>query len=297
MVGGCGDNSFDRVPFDDFSAEARFAICDWSVRCGHVPNRETCERLIDPKDYDDSRARDSIARGRSVYDSRAGARCIGSTREAFCLSTPFSDPSCLGVFRGQNAEGSPCTSVRECAGTADCVIESCPGQCCEGVCGAASMSVPNSAGSARSRESCTGHNDCVIGTYCETDRTCREFPTREGQRCLIGCARGDLYCDVGSLTCKRFAALDELCAESVDEPGLPCDPAFSVCDEVCRPRPGLGEPCNQTDRLCIATTLCDEATRTCVPRRELGQQCETGRDCNAECDRRASVCVAYSPCE
>lgn len=281
------------VAFEDFSREAENAICDWAVRCRHVPSRQSCERLLDPKDYDSHRARDSIEAGASIYDAEMASRCLETTRDGFCLATPFSDPSCSKVFVGTRAAGEVCTSVRECA-SGRCTIESCPDQCCEGVCEPAQEPRPPPPAVALG-EACQNHGDCEVSAYCETNRRCTSFGARAGDRCLIGCARGDLYCDIESFTCRRFGAFGESCDPNVAE-SLPCDPAWAVCDGVCRPRPGVGERCNAEDRRCIPSALCDLGSERCVPRKSIGQECTEPDQCDAECDRSRNVCATYAAC-
>ena len=268
------------------------ATCDWAVRCQHVPDRPTCERLLDPKDYETRRAADSIAAGRALYDGAAAARCIAETRDEFCLTSALTAQSCRDAIRGLVEQGEACTSPRECAGDATCAIDACPGQCCVGVCGP-----PRdfSFGTVDFGQTCADHADCREGAYCETDRRCTRFPDQEGERCVFGCNRGDLFCDVESLTCMRFAGDGELC----DEDGVsapPCDPAWAVCDGVCRPRPGVGEACDDQDRLCVPTAICDLESGVCTTRREHGEPCTSSEQCRDQCDLGTGVCAPYDSC-
>ncbi|WP_428269756.1 hypothetical protein, partial [Haliangium sp.] len=57
----CGSADPAPVDLDRFGIEARAALCDWAVRCAHVPDHATCERLLDPKNYDTRRAEDAVA--------------------------------------------------------------------------------------------------------------------------------------------------------------------------------------------------------------------------------------------
>ena len=119
---------------------------------------------------------------------------------------------------------------------------------------------------------------------------------RRASAASLGCARGDLYCDITSFTCRRFGAFGEACDPAV--PGaLPCDPAWAVCDGVCRPRPGLGEACNDSDRLCVPTTRCDFERDVCVALAAVGEACESSDECQRQCDQGAAICQPYSRCE
>lgn len=282
------------TPIEAFSGAAIDALCDWAVRCLHVPDRATCERLVDPRDFDTRRAADSIAAGRAAYDGDAATTCFAATSDAFCLTPAFSDPSCRQVFVGLVPEGGACTANRECQDDGRCEFESCPDQCCVGTCGPPAEPLPP-PGDADFGEPCQNHSDCRPEAYCESDGRCTRYPDEEGERCLFGCARGDLFCDVHELVCKRYGAAGERC-DPAGEAAPPCDPAWAVCDGVCRPRPGLGERCNDSDRLCVPGTLCDLEAGVCVGLEPHGEPCESSAQCRGECDLGAGVCAPYGSC-
>jgi len=282
------------VPLTDLGDALAGAVCDWAVTCRHVPDRPTCERLLDPKQYDTRRAEDAVAAGRIAYDPGAAGACVAATAGASCMATPFSDRSCGELFTGLVAEGGGCTSDYECVGGADCTIASCDAQCCLGSCGPPLTGEPPPPPElADVGEPCTTHTDCVVGAYCETDGRCTATPDREGERCLFGCARGDLYCDIDALVCKAYAGAGEPCDDAaVSAP--PCDPAWSFCDGVCRPRPGAGEACDAT-RVCVASTWCDGGG-TCQERGGAGDPCDDSGQCTVSCDGVTGQCVEYQTC-
>lgn len=281
------------MPLDEFQQAARDAVCDWAVRCRHMPDRPTCERFIDPKDYDPRRAQDSIAAGRMSYDAHAAGRCLQATRENYCLTLPFSDEACAELFAPALGPGDACTLDLECEG--ECEIASCELQCCTGVCGPAPTGMPPPAPvKAAIGESCQTHTDCVDEAYCELDFVCTRRPEQEGQRCLFGCARGDLYCDVNELICKKYAARGEACTE---DGGLapPCDPAWSFCDGVCVDRPGVGEVCAEQPQTCVAGAFCNELS-ICQERGAQGAACTSSDQCQVVCNTAVGECVDYMTC-
>lgn len=292
IVGACGSTDPPPVPLDQFAIEGRAAVCDWAVRCAHAPDLDACRRLLDPKSLDTRRAQDAVAAGRLIYDPVAAATCVEATREAHCLATPWSDPACAAMLTGQIASGQACTSDFECAGGADCEDARCDAQCCVGQCGAPLTGTPPPREAAAIGEACQQHADCELGAYCETDRVCAAMPTAEGQRCVFGCARGDLYCDVEALVCKRYGAAGEAC-DPAGATAPPCDPAWSHCDEVCVERPGEGQPCDD-DRVCIAATFCRDGT--CVARGDAGAPCTDDDECAVACDVPLNACVEYATC-
>src|SRR5262249_19651748 len=151
-----------------------------------------------------------------------------------------------------------------------------------GTCGAPAIPPPPpSLGAAG--DPCVTHTDCEPGTYCEIDGHCRALPENEGDHCLFGCAFGDLYCDVTSETCRRYAALSAPCDPAGVNP--PCDPAYAFCDpvdDICRPRPGLGDPCDSAERLCIASTWCNAGQ--CAAPGDAGAACTDDSQCAISCD-------------
>ncbi len=287
---GC-DSAPPPVALEQFSTAAMDAVCDWAVGCRNMPDAATCRRFLDPKQYDTRRAEDAVAAGRMSYDPAAGGACIAATAAAGCAATPFSDPSCGRLFTGLVVEGDACTSDYECAGGAACEDAVCQVQCCLGRCGPP-VDPPESPSLAAVGEPCQSHGDCRVGAYCETDGRCAAMPDQPGQRCLIGCARGDLYCDVDLLSCREFAGLDQPC-DATGATAPPCAPAWSFCDRVCRPRPGAGEPCDD-QRLCVPTTWC--ANGACQARGGPGDACVESDQCDVVCDSGAGQCAAYASC-
>ena len=293
-LAACGDDAPPPpVALADFQQAAVDAVCDWAVRCRHVPDRATCERLIDPKDYDARRALDAVAAGRMTYDPVAGGACIEATRQAYCLTLPFSDASCDQLFSPGVPPGGMCTSDLECAGTCD--NPSCGVQCCAGTCGPEPTGMPpEPEPRAQIGEPCMTHTDCVDEAYCEADFLCTARPTEEGEHCLFGCARGDLYCDTSELVCKRYGARGEACdVDGVTAP--PCDPAWSYCDDVCVDRPGVGEPCGAQPQTCVATSFCNDVM-VCQARGSAGDPCTTSDECQVVCNTLTGQCVDYMTC-
>jgi len=294
VAAACGDDVIPAppVPLEELGAGAREAVCDWAVRCRHVPDQATCERLLDPKEYDVRRALDAVAAGRLEYDPVLGGACVAANREQSCQAPEWSSSACRNMFRGVVAEGGVCTSRFECQGHGDCEPRECSAQCCLGTCGPAmplfepDLRLPG--------DSCTSHFECEPGTYCEENRRCTPLPTEEGQRCLFGCALGDLYCDLDALVCRRYAGAGEAC----DRAGIaapPCDAAWSYCrGGICVPRPGPDEPCDGEEAVCIATTFC--ADGQCRARGTEGAGCSDGSECDVACDTEAGQCVGYQTC-
>lgn len=274
----------------DFGAVAADAVCDWAVRCRHMPDERTCRLFLDPRDYDTRRAEDAVAAGRLVYDPEAAGACLDALRDAYCLAEPFSDPVCERMFAGAVEEGGVCTSAFECASGAPCEVSSCTVQCCTGTCGPAPAPPPDPPPRAEVGQDCEVHDDCVEAAYCGFDRTCAPMPEAEGEACVFGCARGDLYCDTDALECRRYGGPGEPCDDT-----RPCDPAWAICDGTCRVRPGPGEPCEPQVADCVAAAWCDAGT--CRTRGLPGATCDHPDQCTVTCDTSLGLCVEYEQCE
>jgi hypothetical protein len=285
----CGEAGVAPVQVEEFGAQAMTALCDWAVRCRHVPDEDTCRRLIDGRAYDVRRAIDTIAAGRALWDPEAAGRCVAETRDGVCPDDPFAHESCGRLLIGLVPRTGACTSSFDCADGAQCAVTSCDEQCCLGTCGAP-QPPPEPIVRAPVGEPCEQHLDCVAGAYCELDRRCTAMPGEPGEHCLFGCAWGDLYCDVFTETCKRFAGRGEACDTST-----PCDPAWSFCDGVCRDLPGPGETCDATVRRCAFAAWCGPDS-VCVPLGTGGVSCTADEACQIACDESAGACVAYQTC-
>jgi hypothetical protein len=284
-LGACASSAApEPVELGEFPDAARAAVCDWAVRCLHMPDQETCAHFLDPKHYDVRRAADAVAAGRLVYAPEAAGQCLADTAAAYCLTPPFSSPECAAMFSGLVATGEACTSDFECADRARCRIAACDSQCCLGTCDPPPTGEPPDDTRAAIGEACTTHADCVDEAYCETDRVCTRMPDAEGQRCLFGCARGDLYCDVDSLTCKRFGAPGEVCAHE----GRSAPP--------CRLRPRPGEVCGDGAGACVAAAYCDDEG-VCQARGGPGDACARSDQCDVVCDTAAGLCEEYRTCD
>lgn len=293
-LGACDSSvPVEPVPLSDLSARLQDAICRWAVRCRHVPDAVTCRRLLDPKEYDTRRARDAVAAGRLLYDPDAAGRCVADTASAHCLASPFSADACAAMWTGAVPPGGACTSAFECAGGAPCERRVCDAQCCAGTCGAAPPPPEPPPAPAALGEPCSGHDDCGVGAYCDLSRRCAAMPDAPGEPCLIGCAVGDLYCDVVALECRRYAGRGEPC-DPDGRTAPPCDPAWAYCDGVCRDRPAAGQPCDPRERRCVASAWCDGDPGVCRARGGAGAPCERSDQCTVACD--GAHCVAYRRC-
>lgn len=153
-------------------------------------------------------------------------------------------------------------------------------------------------------------DDTVGNTYCDpVTSTCKQLPGA-GQPCLSPLPPGvTSSCDPDPtlhLTCRTTAgstsgictglAKDgQDCSEVACDTGLYCD--TSGTGYVCRPLPGLGQPCTSSGQ-CLAPYFCNYARSpyTCDQPAQLGQPCTNGTTCDVHlwCDTTQPTPVCKS---
>jgi hypothetical protein len=241
----------------------------------NFPDLATClESSSNSLDIDGLRA--DVDAGVIDYDAEAARRCIDLfssliTCELTVTGERFRDleRTCAAAFIGTVADGDSCTEDEQCAGfLADCETESCPDQCCAGVC-----ATPPELADAEIGESCAAA-PCVNGAYCDETQVC-------AQRIAIGdactefdsCVEGAL-CDAGgSGTCFALAGPGETC-DPAGAFGFSCLRTDNYCDvdtEVCTERINPGESCSVELQNCVNFAFCDAGT--CATRPGAGDAC------------------------
>lgn len=130
----------------------------------------------------------------------------------------------------------------------------------------------------------TGREPRLVGSFpedgCARESACEAFGSATcvtlpglGQPCSTDgrCVR-PLACDFESFSCQEGGREGASCASR------PCAPGHRCLEGICR----LGErfsPCSQSTE-CPAEHFCEpSATRSCLPRRGLGEACESSEAC------------------
>lgn len=273
----------DPVSLEDFPAAATDALCDWAVACRHVPSDEICRRTLDPRDLDVRRAADAVAAGRMAWDAQAAGWCLRMQRSSACHAPRFSADECRDMTVGLVEEGGLCTSSFECA-AGTCADTVCEEACCVGTCIAPAPRVVRDL-----VQLCDSHDECGYDEHCNYQGECEWLPDEEGEACIFGCAYGDLYCDLATLTCRRYAGLGEACGDDA-----PCDEAWSWCvDAACALLPVEGEPCAGAPR-CVGGAFCEMSAEICRAPGNGGEPCATPAECEIACVEMS--CVEYKTC-
>ena len=275
-LAACGPDDSEPVDLDELSDEVVDALCAAQLRCNNFPDLATC-REVTGNDLDIAGLQADIDAGVIDYDAEAARRCIDLftsliTCELTVTGDRFRDleRTCAEVFTGSVADGGSCTEDEQCAGLlADCETESCPDQCCAGVC----VTEPELA-DAEIGESCA-EAPCVAGAYCDDETATCAARVAVGETCseFDSCVEGAL-CDLdGTGTCFALAEAGETCNPDAAF-GFSCLRLDHYCDPgegVCKPRLGVGESCSVELGNCVSFAFCDAGT--CAARPGLGDPC------------------------
>jgi hypothetical protein len=285
-VAGCGGSG--GIPADQIGAEWHQAICRWRVRCGFMPDVDTCLAAtlapLTPQLSAD------VAAGKVSYDAAAGQRLVSTIDGLSCRKSDFGLngngsvselEATAAAFRGTVPAGGACFVDGECAsGNCDAPgVEGCP----QGKCVA-----PPTAPVVPGGGACTPNGSvCAAGTLCRmVDSTtgmgtCAP-PATVGQHCDDGyflegdCAAG-LECigsdGAGTQLCQAHPAAGASCDPSsfveCDDYGDACDPATRTC----QPQLPVGAACSNDGQICDNMSYCDSSSGTCRSKLKLGEPC------------------------
>ncbi|AKT42001.1 EB domain-containing protein [Chondromyces crocatus] len=257
------------IPLEAFAEEYTAAACTLAVRCGAMPDQDTCLSL-DRASYELLQLMTTAVFGDVTYSPDAARSCINALRAQSCdvlLSAQRNlETTCKGVFQGAAQEGDSCLVAGECAGDSICNRGACEGTgdpCCLGQCAPAVKPVPMGG--------VCGENRCEDPAYCDLSNAdpeaeipegvCRERQDN-GQACTASNACKDgQRCDLSTNPGKCYILSKEggQCNATLDVACLAvdnwCDPAEGKCVKL----PGPGQPCTPNNR-CLGHAYCNEGT-------------------------------------
>jgi len=305
FAAACGDDDVGPpgpgpVAIEAYRAELEGADCDFAVRCGLMPDRQTCLALDRASD-ETLQLISSAVFGDVRYDATKARVCVEARRTRSCeelLSIARQvEAACKGVFTGSAPEGGPCLVAGECAAEGVCDRSACAGTgdaCCLGACaplpakapvGGDCSAVPcvdeaycdQSDGSEGGGGGGMAAGTCVVrvdnGQACTDSNGCKD-----GQRC------GDGKCYILSKEGGQCNPGLERACLSIDDW---CDPASSKCVKL----PAAGQPCTPGSNRCQGHAYCDAGT--CRLRPKEGEACTgEGPHCLGDLRCEMNVCVA-----
>ncbi len=300
-LAGCEESGDEGVDSIDYAQEERQAICDYRVRCGFSPDRDTCLASVE-RDRDTIQALGGVDTERVRYDSKAAQAYLDLLGEIGCEATIANgralEEAAAEVLVGTVPNGESCFADQECEGArAICDQTGCGGQiCCEGSCtnvetlslGAACPLFPvdtdrltafcedtaycapppdDGSGEPQAMGTCQPRAD--NGESCDRNEACLD-----GQRCAMG-------------QCFVLSASGQQCNSTLDTGS--CVDINQVCDMgsgTCADAPGDGQPC--VFGRCQPYAQCVEDV--CVRRPGLGEACEGTPPCQGDLECRDGVC-------
>ncbi|MEM6291298.1 MAG: EB domain-containing protein [Myxococcota bacterium] len=299
---GCDQEEDPGIESFDFAKEERSARCDYLVRCGFAPDRDSCIGAFEI-DRGYIQAIGGIALERVEYNPQAALAYVDLLEEIGCEETiengRLIEEAQAAAVIGLIEDGDACFADQECAGERSiCDQTGCPNNqaCCTGVC-------------TEVRELGLG-SECPlqpegdrITAFCEDTAYCAPPATEDGaeppttgtcqprvdaseacernEQCLDGqrCAMGQ---------CFTLSPSGETCNPTLQSGS--CIDVNQVCDmgsSTCVDAPGDGQAC--VFGRCQPYAQCVEDV--CVRRPGLGESCENTPPCQGNLQCRDNVCV------
>ena len=285
LVVACGDN---RLPgIDDFVDAYAEAFCAHVVRCGELPDAETCARVVrfTPLHPDLIAA---VRAGKVRWHDEIAHACIELVASRSCdLTSEEGRRPCGDIITGTLGDGAACAYGGQCV-SQECWLTACESACCMGTCVG---TVPPQRGAIG--DVCR-FAPCAEG-WCDRD-VCVPFRI-EGEACGSDaeCAYG-LACPWRERVCRPLPGPGERCLNQCRDLGQACS-YFQQCEPVRRP----GSLC-YTDAECGLYLTCGPGSQCMDRRAAIGEPCDGGavrcEDPEAYCrfgDSREGVCVPREP--
>jgi len=246
---GCsgGDDAGPPSPFDQYRQRSLLESCELLHRCPstfelfnwlrrNAQTPEKCAELLGRYEDDRQRALElAMAEGSVVYDAVEAERCF-SGFDASCsggsLVLRGGQIPCSSAFTGTVGLGGDCDVSEQCAGDAFCDWSAwtCPGTCAERV----GLGQP-----------CRGGDECSM----LDGRTECDWVETRGERVCVSLSVGPdaVVAEACGVTTDDTTTTIVRCAE-----GSYCDRAT----ELCRARLAAGEPCSDSDSICVDDHFC-----------------------------------------
>lgn len=313
VLAACGDN-LPGVSVREYGTAQRNATCRRLVRCGVMPDIDTCERTNLGPVWESSHWFDAVDQGLILWHPALAHACIEEQANRSCelMRSPAPDSyACSYMYEGTLGDGEPCTFGSQCIG-GECWSTDRDNACWVGSCVGTQPPAPVGLG-----ETC-GYAPCLEG-YCNDINLCVPYGV-EGESCDV-----DTWCDRGfdcvANRCQRLPDTGEACSSW-------CRQISDVCgsDYTCGPAAQLGEACKWdidcghygrcASGTCITanapmggactgswdcadlTAICwfRQEVGTCIPPRDNGESCWEAGDCASKFCDGTFHCAAPESC-
>ncbi|HVU53065.1 MAG TPA: hypothetical protein VHL80_20420 [Polyangia bacterium] len=308
LCSGCG--SGPAIPQAQIEAEWHQAICAREVRCGRMPDLDTC--LGATSSPVSAQLAADLASGKVAYSPQGGQALVdgvtatpcGLTASTSLAASTGSRQRFQAAFRGRVPVGGACGADEQCAPPALCDPSRGGGVACGGSCALPPEPKPvgASCGDAAGilltlSPLCEPSAYCAFEAQDPASALCTALPATAGAPCGDGACGGGLACVPSSTlpdgTCAALAAPGAACDLSL---ATPCDDPTTYCDptsKTCLPRVPVGAPCRVSDQSCVAFAACDGASGVCVALSGAGGPCQ---ELGIECLGDLRCADAMTPC-
>lgn len=279
LLQACGDdtgtNPDEGLAFEQFAETYRQAQCERAVKCGVMPDVETCFGAL-AQDFAISEAIAATAYGDLTYDPAAAATCIETLTSASCegfqLLTPDVLEACDQVFGNRRGEGEPCVAAIQCQGIGSICEGACGAGCCEGVCRGVSDA-------GQMGDICSDLAPCAEGLRCLFADVSQMFEciplAGANEPCVAyGCIQGYSCDTAGSGRCFAQASTGSACNPALADACADLNEYCSADQQRCVPLPRPGEPCGVNPvamNYCARMAYCDGTTCQALP--GVGEEC------------------------
>ncbi|NUP09005.1 MAG: hypothetical protein HOW73_23390 [Polyangiaceae bacterium] len=284
---GCGDDSEpadEGLPFEQFAESFRQAQCETAVRCGVMPDVETCFDAFAPSRAI-AEAVAAVTFGDITYDPQAGETCIDAVKAGNCqgyVLTPAILETCDAVFGNRRGEEEACVADIQCEGFGSICEGACGSDCCPGVCRGVTAQ-------GQEGDYCTPLEPCSEGLKClnnpETDSPQCYVAAGPNEACVAFQCIDGYSCNPMNARCFKQSSTGEACNPALGEV---CASLNDYCDgeqQKCIALPRPGEPCGVNQiaaTYCARTSYC--AGTTCEALPSVGQPCVGESTCLGQLD-------------
>jgi hypothetical protein len=310
LMPACDEEEAPEVESADLREQELDARCEYLVRCGYMPDRDTC---MSSQGYDQSlvQALGGTSFDRAGYDAEQASKWLDTLRNLGCEGTAenvraYADAR-APVFAGRIEVGGSCFADDECIDDAVCDRAACPGDqlCCTGECVeqrvlSVGERCPLQADGARLTAACEDIAYCQLppddgSGMPPTEGTC-QVRADNGLPCdqVDGCLDGQRCDQGGSNECYKLSASGEMC-----NPGLQrgsCIAVNEVCSSSseCVLAPEPGQAC--VFGRCAGWAFCqnDGMTETCVGLLRAGEACDGTVPCLGDLRCQDGTCQLTS---
>jgi hypothetical protein len=280
-IAGCGGSA--GISQEQIGAEWHQANCRWQVRCGQMPDLDTC--MAATRSPLGAQTAADLAAGKVIYNPTAGQALVSALDGLACRRSEV-DGYGTGFIRALTAEVAAFRGAvpvsGDCSVDEQCASGSCDanqgGSCMQGKCLA-----PPSVTAPPPSTCSAAASTCVEGTICMLDAKTGTgacvVPT-VGQPCadalLVSCGPG-LACNDDAPNgpiCQAYPPSGAACVP--DSLSVPCDDTHDSCDpstDTCQPTLAPGAACTLPGLYCGGGSWCDTTSGTCRPLGRLGDPC------------------------